>query len=403
MTFATDKAAVEARATTLLAQADTYLSALSALASDEIVTGTTSLPESYDYASVPQVDFPITAATRGVIDVGALPSAPQAPVTSFSALSTVSMPVDDLLAPTTIFSFAEAAYESTLINPLKVVLLNNLLNGGYGIETADEIALFNRSRDREVETMMSRVADAGRAMASRGFPLPPGELSVHVDRAYQEMQNKMSDVSRDITLARTKLYVENRQFTIKEIREIEVVLRNYWNSLQERTLNVAKFTAEFGMVIYNTLLKRYELRLNASKITADVNAQIAQVDVARATAAWEIFRSQIAGFEATLKSVIEPAKLKAEVFRADVDWARVVNDGTIARAQLQQEVIKSTTQQNIQISNMTIENAKARILGTIEELRFRTEAAKFGATNFFAQLNAILSSINVLTVESTTA
>lgn len=402
MTFAADKAAVEARATTLLAQAETYLTALQSLAGAEIVTGTTELPESYNYASVPEVAFPILGASRPTINVGAFPATPEAPTTSFSAVTPVSMPVDDLLAPTGVFSFAEAAYESILIDPLKAKLLDNLVNGGYGIETADEIALFNRARDREVEAMLSRVEDAGRAMASRGFPLPPGELSIHVDRAYQGMQDKVSTASRDITLERSRLFVENRQFTIQEVRQLEQILMNYWNSLQERALNAAKFTAEFGLLVYNALIERYKARLSAAKISADVNLQTVQVDVERARAAFEVFRSQIAGYEAALRGQIEPARVQAEIYRADVDATRMVNDATISRASLQQKVIEATVQQNIQISNMTIENARARINGTIAELQFRTQAAQFGAQTFFAQLQALLSTINVLTVESTT-
>jgi len=401
MTFASDKASVEARAETLLAQAGSYLAVLQNIANSEVVTGTTTLPEQYDYASVPQINFPVVSATRPNIGAVSFPAAPSAPAVQVSSISTVALPVDDLLAPTSMFAYAEAAYTSILNDPLQALLLSNLVNGGYGIEPADEIALFNRARDREVEAMLSRIDDAGRMVAARGFPLPPGELSIHADRAYQMMQDKVSTESRNITLDRTKLFVENRQFTIKEVRELETVLRNYWNALQERTLNVAKYTAEFGIVIYNTLLARYKLRLEAADIGSRVNYQVAQVDVERARAAYEIFRSEIAGYEATLRSVIEPARLQVDVYQADAAVARVANDATIARASLQQEAIKSTTQQNIQISTMTIENARARINGTIAELEFRTKAAQFGATNFFAQLQALLSTINVLTVEST--
>lgn len=403
MTFAADKAAIEARATTLLSQASSFLLALQNIANSEIVTGTTILPEQYDYASVPQINFPTMTATRPDL-AGTLtfPGTPEAPTVGFSSVTAATLPIDDLLAPTALFTWAEQVYESTLIDPLKAKLLDNLVNGGYGIETADEIALFNRVRDREVEAMMSRVDDAGRAMAARGFSLPPGELAIHVDRAYQGMQDKVSDASRDIMNARTKLFVENRQFTITEIRQLETVLMNYWNALNERALNAAKYTAEFGVIVHNALIARYKARLDAAKITTEVNAQIVQIDVERARAAYEIFRSQIMGYEARLRSVIDPARLQVDIYRADIDVARMYNDASIAKANMQTAAITSTTQQNIQISQMTIENARARINGTIAELEFRTKAAQFGATNFFAQLSAVLSTINALTVETTT-
>ena len=88
MTFADDKAAVEARAETLLGQAGSYLAALKALAGAEVVTGTTELPESYDYATVPQVSFPVVGASRPDI-AGSLvfPGAPEAPTGWPSAMA----------------------------------------------------------------------------------------------------------------------------------------------------------------------------------------------------------------------------------------------------------------------------------------------------------------------------
>ena len=244
---------------------------------------------------------------------------------------------------------------------------------------------------------------AGRAMAARGFPLPPGELSIHVDRAYQEMQDKVSDVNRDITLQRNKLFVENRQFTITEIRQLEKITMDYWSALNERALNVAKATVEFTIMVYNALIARFRARLEASKIASDVNVSIAQVDVARATAAFEIFRSRVLAYEAQLRAILDPGKLAVDLYRADVDHARTINDAVISRTSLQQKVLESVTQQNIDISRMTIENARTRLLGVTNSLQFKTEAVKYASEKFFAQLTAIEASVNALTVETATA
>jgi hypothetical protein len=310
------------------------------------------------------------------------------------------MPVDDLLAPTNNFEFFEAAYQSTLLDPLKVKLLNDLLNGGYGIDTADEQALVQRARDRETEATLMRVDEAGRSMAARGFPLPPGELSIHIDRAYQEHQGKMSSVSREIFIEQSKRFVENRRFTIEQARQLETVLIGFHNSVQERALNAAKATQELAILVYNALVARYRTRLEAAKITSDVQLQRVQVDLARAQAAIELYRGQIAAYDANLRQLIEPLRLQVELYRADIDGNRALMDGTVARASLQQKVIEATVQQNIQISNLAIENAKAKLLATVQALQFQTEAAKFGASNFFATLIAMFGSINSLAVQT---
>jgi len=477
--------------------------------------------DSPDIPTAPLVNLP-TVPTFAALS---LPTPPSIDLPTFTS----SLPTDDLTAPTAQFTFAEAAYSSTLLDPLKAKLLDNLTNGGYGIETADEIALFNRTRDREIEVMMSRIDDAGRAMAARGFPLPPGELSLFVDSAYQDMQNKVSAASRDITLERSKLYVENRQFTIREVKDLETVLINFHNSVQERALNVARLTVEMSVTIFNALVARYTARVSAYRAEAEafadrIRGELAKAEIYRTeveaknvesqmqktlvdtylaqlkgievsvdifkvkmeaaqiqaniertkleafraqvdaytsqvqgkVAEFGMYRSQIEGetakvqaFEAQVRAFVgqtDAAKIKSDIqlgrlqseteqarvqlatyqgqleqYKADVDrqvqsgrlqvdyynaavgGVRMLNDGALGKAGLQQEVIKSTTQQNIQISNLAIETAKAKLAATVEALKFKTEGTHYASEKFYAILTALMSTINTLSVSTTSA
>lgn len=596
MSFADDRQLIVNAQADALATARTYLDNLNAIANASLIEGTTVLPESYNFATVPTIN-PIYSVTGSPALDTAVSAPPDAPTTSFSTITDVAvpefdtaapvlnlpvapsatlpdapatapsfdtpdiptaptvslppvptfealalpdapsvnlptfvgaLPTDDLLAPTAEFAFAEAAYSSTLLDPLKAKLLDNLVNGGYGIETADEVALFNRARDREVEAMLSRVQDAGRAMAARGFPLPPGELSIHIDRAYQDMQNKVSDASRDITLQRNKLFVENRQFTIEQVKGLEQILIGFHNSVQERALNVARLTVEMSIAVFEALVKRYVARLDAYKseatafaerirgelakaeiyrtqieaknvqvsmqrqlvetylaqlkgiefsvdiykvqmeaarvraeiertkleayrysvdaYTAQVQAKVAEFGAYRAQIEGETakvtafdsqvrayggqvaaaktkadiqlgklqseteqarvqlagYQGQIEGYKANVQRLLDTGRLVVDRYRSDVDASRSFNDVMIAKAGLQEKALEAATTQNIEISKMTIENARVRLLGVIESLKFKTEAAKFGSHEYFAVLSALSSSVNTLSVTSAT-
>ena len=60
-----------------------------------------------------------------------------------------SRSIDDLVAPTNNFTFFEQLYTSALLDELQAKLLDNLQNGGYGIEPWDESALFDSARSRD--------------------------------------------------------------------------------------------------------------------------------------------------------------------------------------------------------------------------------------------------------------
>lgn len=398
-------AASNAAAATL-DQANTFLTALTDAANVQFSNGFNidqQLPSGFQFASVPTVDFPVVSgglrpSTTGI----SLSGPPESQALSFDAPVAIALPADDLLAPTNLFVFAEGLYDRILLDPLQAKLLADLQNGGYGIDTTDETALFNRARDRETQATLTRIEEAGRTMAVRGFPLPPGELSIHIDRAYQELQDKASGISREIFIDSSKRFVENRRFTITEAREMERITIAFFNSIQERAVNVSRTTAELGIAVYNQLVERFKTRLAAAKLASDVQFQISQVKVEQAKALIDDFRARILAFESDIRRQIEPLKLQVNLFQADIAANRNLTDGLVARAQLQQKVIDATIQQNIQIGGLNIELAKAKLIATVEGLKFRTEASKFGASNFFATLSAMFSSINSLSVQTAT-
>ena len=478
MAFAEDRELIQAAADTALNQAQTYLDQLIDVVSRGLGTAPATvvgqslstgvpfsinaiLPLSYSYPDLPSQPTDVT--TDDIVppdapDVDGLadefegpdrvteldrvempsevPDAPDLPnednlafseivPVEFADLDVVTLPEDSAINATDVYAFAEQEYTSTLLNPLKAKLLYDLTYGGYGIDTTDEVALFNRARDREVELAMTRIDDAGRSMASRGFPLPPGELSVYIDRAWQDMQNKVSGASRDITLERSKLFVENRQFTIREVKDLEQITMNYWNSVQERALNTAKATAEFAVAVYNAMLAKFKLRFEYATAQSAEQYQRIQAEAARARSELEFFRDKIAKYDVELRALVQPFQMKIEAYRAEsaayeanvrskYDPARVKVDLYRARvdenrADAERRGLKFdtslkkydvVTRYGVSQEQLAVQNAQIKLNAAIASLQFNIEAAKFGATNYFAQLTALETSANTLSVQT---
>lgn len=421
MTFATDLAAQQASLDSIAAQANTFLTDLKNATNIQFNSGFNiddNLPDTYNYADVPTVTFPIQGArfapsittipdipiaelttqgagfvpsitpisdiadvelsTQGAEFVPAVSEvsdvAPTALEVSLNTILNTSVPEflsSDLPAPTTGFNYIEDAYTSTLSNPVKTALLSNLLNGGYGIETADEVALFNRARDREVEATLTRVDEISRQMAGRGFPLPPGELAIQMDRAYQDMQNKASSVSRDIMLERDKLYVENRQFTIREIRETEQLTIALHNAVRDRTVVVARALVELGVVTYNAALARFKMRLDAAKVRSDVDVQEIQSFVEQTRTNLEGFRAKVDGYRADVLRQIESTKLQIDYYRGSIDDARAINEGAIAKANFQTRIREANSRQQIDYDKNQIDQYR----GSVDEARTLNDGA----------------------------
>lgn len=265
----------------------------------------------------------------------ALPDPPSIQIPTFSA----SVPLDDLIAPSNSFQFAEAAYDSANLAALESKLLFELQNGGYGIETQDEAAIWQRGRDRETAAWSSQMDNILASSAARGFPLPPGAQLVAVQRANEDYAEKLSSLSREVMIKRGDLFVENRKFTIQEARQLEQILIAYYGGQMERALNAQKISMDLAIQLFNTVVARYNARIagyqaQAQVFAAQLQAALAQVQIYKTLVESKgveatIQRTLVESYKATLDGVntvvniyrtqMEAAKVQADIERLKID------------------------------------------------------------------------------------
>lgn len=214
-----------------------------------------------------------------------LPVAPSFSLPSFSS----EAPVDTLVAPAQEFSFVDAEYASSLRDPVVAKLLDNLLNGGYGIEPGDELSLWARARDRAEQLGRVQVEEAMARAASTGMPMPQASVAAGIDRARQALQAELSKANAEIALRRSELYVENRKFTIQQVAEFEKIYIDLHNATQERALNVAKAVVELGLAVYEASVRRFQAQLEAHRVEAQVFETRVRAELTKA----ELFKAQI--------------------------------------------------------------------------------------------------------------
>mgnify|MGYP001562751582 CR=1 FL=1 len=347
----------------------------------------------------------ITLPTAPVVTGISFPEVPGLEIPTFVS----SLPIDDLVAPTNSFEFFEQLYTSALLDALQAKLLDALQNGGYGIEPIDEAALWDRARSRELEAALSEAEDLVAQAASRGFPLPPGDLTVVLQRAHQKAQGKISGVNRDIALKRADLYVANRQFTIEQTKQLEQVLIGYHNSVMERSLNSAKAVLDASIQIFNAQVSRFNARLDSYKSEAAVfetrvRAALAgveiyrvqmegkriEVDVQRAQV--EVYNAQLNGVNSVVnlyKVQMEAAQVQAGVERLRIEAFRSLVDAYTAQvqakvaefnmfeSQIKGEVAKMQAYEvEARAYTATVDGAKAKADVAIARLRGQLEVAK---------------------------
>lgn len=185
----------------------------------------------------------------------------------------IDAPEVDYLTPTNQFDFTEQEYSSEFRDSILAVLKEDIENGGSGINPDDELALFQRARDREAATYRDSGQQIARQFAARGFKMPPGAMAGLMMKAGDNFQSALSGVNRDILLRRSELHVQARQMALQLGTTLENAMLSFHGTVMERAMNAARFVAQFGIEYHNIEVRKFADRLQQWKTHSDVRTQ----------------------------------------------------------------------------------------------------------------------------------
>ena len=323
------------------------------------------------YPDDPVVTLPTAPAiTTIVVD--------DAPFVSIPLYSN-DLPDDNLVDPSGTFFYEEPTYQSDMLDTLKAELIDNLLNGGYGIEPRDEQPLWERGREREMLAAETAIEQAMSNAAARGFMIPPGAAFALVEAAQQAALEKVSSINRDIMLKRADLYVENRKFTIEQAREVEQMLITMFGYMAERVLKAAQFLAEFSISVFNAKVSLFNTKMEKFKAVASVY----DVQMRAALANLEVWKATLEG----KKVAADLQKLYVDVYRAQLDGAKTLVD--VYRTRMEAAQIFSNVERS------KIEAFKATVDAYVAQVGAKT--AEFGM--YKAQLDGEMSKVQVYSAQ----
>lgn len=366
------------------------------LAALPVIDVVSDLP-SYDLAS-PEVSIPsaptFTLPAEPVspsIDGVVLPTKPVYTLPTVPTLASVQMPDSpgfswpsyqaafpvepDLTLRVDTFAWSEEVYSSDVIDAVQAKLLGDLENGGYGIEPADEEALWARAKDRETQALRAEEQQIDSRVIAAGWRLPTGILAALRQRALQDALGKLNETHREIFVTRADLFRKAREFAINKGIDLETLLINYWGARQERAFNAAKMTAEFSVVVLNALIARYNIQLQAYQTYTDgykarVEAILAQVQAYKTEV-----DAALAKFEAN--------KTEVELYRAQLEAVNTLVN--LYTAEMQSARIGA------EIENLKLERFKAMVSAYVAQV----DAKKTIAQLFESQVRGELAKVEV--------
>lgn len=362
------------------------------------VAPTITLPNApaVNYGTAPAVPAVGAVAIPDAPEVVA-PSAPAYLAVSTHSLDTIDLhedwltrleqiPTLDLLSPTPYSYTPSPKYASALLDALKDKI-NQRLQGGTGLPPAIEQAIWDRARDRETAIAQANVDEIQRQSEALGFRLPAGVTIAQTRQAQQSYYDKLSELSRDISIKQADLEQANLKHAIEEGLKLESQLLDYAMKLEQIGFESAKFGAENAVQAYNAVVDAYKASLSGYQTYAQAYETVIKAELSRI----EIFKGKLAGEETkaninrTLveqyKAAIEAGMAQVKVYEAQVGGAKALIELEATKLGAAGEQIKAYVAQ-VNAETAKVEAYKASVQGEATKVEiYKAKAQAFASVS----------------------
>lgn len=263
----------------------------------------------------PAID-PVAPPTAPTVS---LPSPPSLDDILIPAAPVIGLPVFDTEMPSATiddaapFMWGEPSYSSDIWAVLLAKVLNDLQNGGTGLNAAVEAELYQRLLDRQVEENDRLYIEASDYFSARGFTIPPGALVGRLNEISQQISRNNSATSREITISQAELAQKNDHFITEQGGKLEGMLRDFFTACTNRVFEANKVLATNAIEIFNSKAAKYNIDLQRYETASRVYEARIRVALTQV----EIFKAEIEGARVTS----EVQKNLVDIYRAQIQAA----------------------------------------------------------------------------------
>jgi hypothetical protein len=241
------------------------------------------------------------------------------------------MPTVDFAPPNPTINWSEPTYATERLDEIQGQV-STWLKGGTGLPKPVEEALFNRARERNSAEVKRGVEEAFDTWASRNFTMPPGMLVKQVNAAQEVGAAKTAELNRDILIEAAKWEIENIRNAVQQGIALEGLKMNFHENLAKRTFEVAKYTAEAQMSLFNAFIGLYNAKVNAFQVHATIfkarieaaltEVQVFKTQVDAMVAAGQLNQQKVEVFKAKVQALLS----SAELYKAEVEGTKAQAD-----------------------------------------------------------------------------
>jgi len=308
---------ITVQATAMLEDLKEYMGNLNSIIAPLVISNVT-----YDSQTIPSLagNLPSPPVMTAGLDLvfpdfsavlGALASIPTVDLSDIDPADLPDTITDSL-------SWIASSYDTTLFTPLLARIINDLQTGATGLNTTVEQEIFDRARARQTIEFNKTQTEIEDYFAVRGFDLPPGAMAGRLQEQASEQARNLLDLNGKIMIEQAELAQKNSQFILGLAKDLEAVLRDFYNKTNDRSLDYAKALAVNAIAIYAENIKGYIAKAEADKIYIEVQIENLKATVEYNKGVILAFTGEVEAYTAEINGKSSKNKAITDVYSAQV-------------------------------------------------------------------------------------
>ena len=307
---------------------------------------------------------------------------------------TISIPEYTLSSPIVEIVYNEDIYSSDLNNVLKIALIDFVENGGTGLGSTIEDALWARARARQELLNERTYNEAEEYFASRGYTIPPGALGGKLTEALAEQTRGDAQLNYEISIEQARLARAQSEYSMNAAIVLEGQDKEQFNNVANRALAHAQAAAQVILDLFNTKVQAYIGQVEGAKVGSEAEKIRVTAQVAANESAVNVYKADIEKYKADVQKEISIIEQTAKVYGYTI--AGYEADAKIAASDLDAQI--KVYQGNIDQANnqttLSLKEAELTIKSYLGALQLTSESIK-ASGNISAQIAAAaLSAVN---------
>ena len=374
--------------------AQTYLDALSTLFANA------TMPDSdisYDFQTISLDSTLAGDRPEAPSDADLTPDEIDAPVLgaiNTISIPTITIPTYTLVAPTDELNYDEAPYSSDLQDALKAALISFIEDGGTGLGSTIEDALWARATAKQALLNERTYNEANEFFSSRGYTIPAGALSGRLTEAGTEQTRADAQLLYEIYIEQARLARAQSEYTMNASLTLEGQDKELFNTIANRALEAAKATIQVIVDLYDAKVREYIAKVEGNKLIVEAEKIKVDAAVAANKSVTDVYVADIEGYKAKMAMELGIVETIAKVYGYKISGYEA--DARVAALDIEAQI--KTYQAKIDQANnqttLTLKEAEITIQSYLGALKLTSDALQTGG-NITAQIAAnALSAVN---------